>query len=320
MTVLYLVPKGSRGCHAEVVTALAGAMRAEGAAVGLLIRKADRENSLFIGFETRAIGSGNVFDVLSPVRIAAAVRQAGGYCVIHAFTPADAALALNARRLCENPSDVKVILSLHDSHLFPTRLDSRQKETLKAVDAVTADAPDSPAAAFCNLTYIAPGMADERVAREEPGGGSPVRLAYIGPLTKESSLWKTLRLLENFSTLGWHLEVAGTGRGDAVMGPVRRTRSAGIDSHITWLGDDFNPMEVLARANAVIGDGSPRTRLMADCAGRPFFKVEDEADLQTLFADPSVLETKGKECRTRYEKDGTFPTFFNRIRALYNER
>lgn len=312
MNVVFLTGSVCSSYATDYALTLASTLRAEGHPVKVFIRRRDPRANYFASFEPQTLGRGGVFDVLAPVRLASSLRTLSGKTVIHVFNAKDARLALNAARLSERGDEVRVVVSLLHQ---PLKLKPWEQQALTQA-TVVADSP-ATAVGVSGARIIAPGLPDRRI--DIPLTFKPLRLLYMGRLTKECTLHGLLKNLEDFAEADWTLDVCGSGRGSDVMGMVRRSRANGLESRIKWHGDDYEPMERLAQASVLVGEDSPANRLMADCSGRPFLSLDTKSDIEELLNNPEGLAELGARARQCYERDGIYARFYNDIIALYNE-
>ena len=315
MNIVFITGGVCSDYTADYASTLASTLRADNHSVAVYVRRADPDAPRFESFSPTALGSGGAFDVLSPVRLASHLSKLSGRIVIQTFTTKDARLALNAARLAARETDVRVILSLLDAGSV-TKLADWEKRLLADVAAITVDS-ESPCS-IPGARLLTPAIDDRRLD-SAPRTDSFLRLLFMGKLTKECGLVELIKSLEQYPQADWSLTVCGTGRGADVMGSVRRLRAASLTDRVSWLGNDYHPMQALADCDVVVGVDSPYIRLLARCAGRPFRLILSPADLSTLIDDRPRLVEEGREARRIYEESETYPLFYHEITSLYNE-
>ncbi|MDE6301713.1 MAG: hypothetical protein K2M19_08355 [Muribaculaceae bacterium] len=315
MNIIFLTGGVYSNYATDYASFLASTLRAEGHVVKVFIRKKDPRAEVYSDMQPITIGNGGPLDVLSPVKLSGVLRELSGPTIIHVFTTKDARLALNSARLSGRQQEIKTVLAFLNASLLP-KFKECERRTINMVSAVTKDTPE-PVEDIESAIYVAPGIPDIHLEKTPQTDGI-TRLLYIGQLTKGCRLPELLKNLEDLKDREWTLDVCGTGRGSFIMGPIRRTRSAGIDSRITWHGDDFDPMKRLACADVIVGEDTPYNRLMADCAATAFISAEP-AELSTRVFNRTEIDKTALAGRKHYESTGTYDHFYNAIKAVYNE-
>lgn len=256
MNIIHLVSNKVWGGGERYVLDLCRYMSAKGHSVAVVSRGIEAVDAPFreAGFVPGRLPLGGVFDFISPTRLARVLNRVGSPAVVHVHNFKDARTTLRARRLMEDGTKVRIVMTRH--LVRPAKTDRSHVELYNSLDAIIfvsetarrSFLSSSPAVDEKRLCVIPPAVPAPAQIIAEKRDASEFRVVFVGRIHPEKGLDKLLeafvRLPENAAL---HIVGSGSPRFEAEY--RRKAFSLGISERVVWHGHLSDPLPLMASAN-----------------------------------------------------------------------
>lgn len=353
MNVIHLISNKVWGGGERYALDLCRNLAADGHNVKVYTRNKPAVRDVFAreGMLGGTMRMGGVWDFLTPIRLASAIRRMQGPAVIHVHNFKDAYTALAARRLSKR-DDIRVVATRH--LVRPARTDASHLRTYNELDAIIfvsetarrAFMSTSPTVDASRIHVVPNSVAIEARGRCDTGD-KPLRLIYTGRLAAEKGLDVLLDALRMLGKEDWILDIFGTGEGKYVLPLVSMCKREFPDGRVHWFGYSDDVPGVLANAHVAIvpsrapeafglaileafsqgtavisTDSGAQTEIIAD--GRtgllvPAGDARALADaVKRLIDDSALRRSMAQAGQESYRREFGYERFYNSILNIYN--
>lgn len=355
MNVIHLVSNKEWGGGERYALDLCNALRADSHNVTVFTRRKPDVAQPFInaGLHGGFLRLGGVLDVLTPVRLARFIRSLEGRTVIHVHNFKDAQTALNARCLCGDSTQIRVVCTRH--LVRPAKTDSSHLRTLGSIDAIVfvselareVFASTLPVGFDKSKLHVVHNSIAADPVEPAESTGDTCRIIYAGRIAPEKGIDTLLNALALNAHRKWQLRICGTGTARHVADLSRLADSLQIDSRIDWKGHVTDIFAELAQNDVLVLPSTARESfglviLEAFSRGLPVITTDNGAqreivrngvdgllvppgdpkalaDALALYIDsPDARAAAGRAAHSSFISEFQYNRFYNKILDIYN--